>query len=41
MTGAAWLMLAGTWLVIIVLTTRFYVMALRNPERDRDRDRDG
>ncbi len=34
MTTAAWIMLAATWTVIIALTVRFYIMALRRSDDD-------
>ncbi len=37
MTLPAWLMLIGTWAVIIYFTARFFLMVLRTPlERNRE-----
>lgn len=37
MTTAAWIMLATTWTVVIMVTVRFYVMVLgRNSDRDEE-----
>jgi hypothetical protein len=43
MTGAAWLMLAATWAVVLFFTAKFFWMVLKTPvsaERERQM-RDG
>jgi hypothetical protein len=41
-TGAAWLMLAVTWAVIVFFTAKFFLMVLRTPPREEgDGRRDG
>jgi len=34
MTGSAWLMLIGTWTVIVFFTVRFFLKVVRTPPRD-------
>jgi hypothetical protein len=34
MTGTAWLMLGGTWSVVIFFTAKFFLKVLRTPPRE-------
>ena len=36
MTGSAWLMLVGTWSVILYFTGKFFLKVLRTPPREDD-----
>lgn len=36
MTTSAWLMLGGTWAVVLYFTTRFFLKVLRTPPSDTD-----